>query len=558
MRSQSRFLILAALILATGAMVGGHFGKLPAPATPGETATARPLPRSFVTALRIIDEHYGLVPDRERLTKAAMLGMLHTLDPHSSFFDRREFSEMQEEQNSEFYGIGVTINRRGGRIYVIGVGAGMPAERAGLRYGDAFLAVDGKAAQDWSQADALKAVRGERGAPVEITVERLGEPRPITVRVVRDKVPYPSVRNHFMLRPGVGYIGLTGGFNKAASEELQAALAQLKQQGMEALVLDLRRNPGGLFKQAIEVAEEFLPRGAEILTVRVREGRDQKQTYQSDNLEPETLPLVVLINRESASASEIVAGAIQDQDRGLIVGEESFGKGLVQSVYPLPGGTGLTLTTAKYYTPTGRSIQRDYSGVGLYDYYFARRQGPPGAAPLAHQPGPLPASAPRPRGNAVFTPTGRELNGGGGITPDLRVKAPEEDLRWRDACFEFARRLVAGLLPGLEQYRVAKAEHNARFRGPEYPVTEPVLLAFRAFLRERPELHLAEAQASANLDYIRRRIRAEMLTAAYGLEAAERFLLESDVQALRAVEALPQAKHLRDTARLFASPATHR
>ncbi len=157
--------------------------------------------------------------------------MLHTLDPHSSFFDRREFNEMQEEQSSEFYGIGVTINKRNGRIYVIGVGHDMPAERAGLLYGDAIVAVDGKPAKDWSQSDALKHVRGERGTAVEITVERVGEPQPVTLRVVRDKVPFPSVRNHFMLRPGVGYVGLTGGFNKTTSDEMQTAIAQLNRKG---------------------------------------------------------------------------------------------------------------------------------------------------------------------------------------------------------------------------------------------------------------------------------------------------------------------------------------
>jgi len=325
MNLKSRFLIVAVLVLAIGSIAGGRFGKQQAQATPSNEPANSQVTRSFVSALQMIDEHYVVAPDRERLTKASILGMLHTLDPHSSFFDRREFNEMQEEQSSKFYGIGVTINQRNGRIYVLGVSAGMPAERAGLRYGDAIIAVDGKSAKDWSQADALKHVRGERGVPVEITVERAGEPQPITVRIVRDEVPYPTVRNHFMLRPGVGYIGLTGGFYQMTSEEMRSAIEQLKGQGMTSLVLDLRRNPGGLLKQAIQVSEEFLPRNAEIVTVRVREGRGQKQTYRSENPDPETLPLVVLINRETASASEIVAGAIQDQDRGMIVGEDSFG-----------------------------------------------------------------------------------------------------------------------------------------------------------------------------------------------------------------------------------------
>jgi carboxyl-terminal processing protease len=543
MKFKGRFLIVAVLILIIGTLAGGRF-KRPAQATLSNEVLNHDLIRSFVDAVQVIEEHYVAELDKEQLTRGAVLGMLRTLDPHSSFFDRREFNEMQDEQSSKFYGIGVTINERNGRIYILNVSKGMPAERAGLRYGDAIVAVDGQPTKNWRQSDVLKHVRGERGSVVEITVERIGQAQPVTVRAVRDEVPYPSVRNYFMLRSGIGYIGLTGGFNQTSSEELRTAIAKLKLQGMTALILDLRRNPGGLLKQAIQVAEEFLPLNAEIVSVRGREGRFQKQVYKSENSEPETLPLVVLINRESASASEIVAGAIQDQDRGLIVGEDSFGKGLVQTVFRLPGGTGLTLTTAKYYTPSGRSIQREYNGVSFYDYYSARRHTQSETNPeTKHQ------------NNTVFTPTGRQLHGGGGITPDIVVKEEVEDMRLRDACFEFARRLVAGVVPGLEQYQVTKITYNYHWRGNEYPLTEQVLSAFRAFLREHPELHVTESQVNSHLDYVRRRIRAEVITAAYGIEVAERFLLESDLQALRAIEAIPQAKHLRDTARLFTPSA---
>jgi carboxyl-terminal processing protease len=243
----------------------------------------------------------------------------------------------------------------------------------------------------------------------------------------------------------------------------------------------------------------------------------------------------------------------------LIVGEESFGKGLVQQVWALSdGAAGLTLTTAKYYTPSGRSIQREYNGVSFYDYYYARRYAPaesssPSQAPDKSSPAPEAS----PQGNTVFTPTGRKLQGGGGITPDIPMKLPDEDVRWRDACFEFARRLVGGAMPGLEPYKVAKTEYGHRLRGHEYALTEAVVTAFRAFLREHPEFYLSEAQVASHLDYIRRRIRAEVITAAYGIEVADQFLLESDLQALAAVEAIPKAKNLTDTARLFA-PAPER
>jgi carboxyl-terminal processing protease len=225
----------------------------------------------------------------------------------------------------------------------------------------------------------------------------------------------------------------------------------------------------------------------------------------------------------------------------------------VQTVFRLPGGTGLTLTTAKYYTPSGRSIQRAYSGVGFYDYYFARyrlggdRPGTPGAR--------LPATHGE---ETVYTPTGRRLMSGGGVEPDIYVKAQEENLTLRDACFEFARRLVAGSIAGLEQYRVTVVEQGHQWRSGDLQITEPVITTFRAFLREGSEVRVADSQVAENSDYIRRRIRAEVITAAYGTEVAEQFLMESDLQALRAIEALPQAKHLSDLARLLLPPSTKR
>jgi carboxyl-terminal processing protease len=536
-RSPMKFAPL--LVLVVSAIIGGLTGAPPPPNKPSEEMANQPVVRDFARVLQVIEEHYVIAPDRERLTRGAIVEMLHQLDPHSNFFGRRDFSEMQDEQSSRFYGIGVTINQRNGKIYVIGVSKGMPAERAGLRYGDAIIAVDGQSAKDWSQSDALKNVRGERGTEVEITVERAGEPEPVTVRIVRDEVPFPSVRNYFLLRPGIGYIGLTGGFNQETNDELRSAIAELKEEGMTALILDLRRNPGGLLKQAIQVAETFLPQGMEIVSVRGRESRYPKQSYRSENVNPESMPLVIMINNETASASEIVAGAMQDSDRAWIVGEESFGKGLVQTVFRLRGGTGLTLTTAKYYTPSGRSIQRAYNGVGFYDYHFARRgehaDDPSGSGKM----------------ETSRTQTGREVQSGGGIKPDATVKIAEEDIRLRDACFEFVRLLVVGLFHEFPQYKVKRTEYGYRLRGNEYQTTDQLIAAFRKYAAEHPELQVSESQISKNIDHVRRRIRAEVITAAYGIEVAEEFLIESDQQALRAIDEMPKAKHLRDQARLF-------
>lgn len=527
--------MIAFLILAVSAGIGGLCYDPAALTKPSDGMANNPAVRDFAKAIEIIEDNYAVTPDKEGLTRGAVLGMLHSLDPHSSFYGRREFSEMQDEQSSHFYGIGVTINQRNGRLYVLGVSHGMPAERAGLRYGDAIIAVDGHSTKDWSQSDALKHVRGERGAEVSLTIERAGVPEALTMEITRDEVPYPSVRNSFMLRPGIGYIGLTGGFNQETTEELRGAISQLKEQGMNSLILDLRRNPGGLLEQAVRVAEMFLPKGLEIVSVRGREGRYPNQVRRSENQNPETMPLVVLINGETASASEIVAAAMQDQRRGRLVGEESFGKGLVQTVYSLRWRTGLTLTTAKYYTPNGRSIQRPYNGVGFYDYFVAGRDEAP--------------TAKRPSKSQSGVVNGKR--NGGGIRPDAIIKIPDSDIRLRDACFEFARLLVAGQIAGLGEYAVKRTEHGYQLRGNEYHLSDQVIAAFRAFIRERRELQVTEDQLNRNIEYARRRIRAEVITAAYGVEAGERSLIESDDQALRAIEEIPKAQRMADQARLF-------
>jgi carboxyl-terminal processing protease len=541
------FLILLIVVLTVTAVTGGLYEQRRAQrlraltqrlankqAQDGELVA-----QAFRQSLNLLDENYVTALERERVTHGAITGMLHALDPHSNFFDWREFNEMRNEQNSKFDGIGVTINQRNGRLYVLGVIPGMPAAKAGLRYGDALVSVNGLPAQDWTQTDALKHVRGKAGTTVQLAIERAIEPAPLTLEVERAEVPYPSVRNRFIVKPDIGYIALTGGFNQTTSDELRDALDALKKDQMRSLILDLRRNPGGILREAIQVAEIFLPRDTEIVSVKDARNR---RIHRSDNAAPENLPLVVLIDNESASASEIVAGAIQDQDRGWIVGVPSFGKGLVQTVFPLPAGTGLTLTTAKYFTASGRSIQREYTGLSFYDYYAERRGGLNGK------------TAPTPTGQAFYTPTRRALQSGGGITPDKLVSLPEPDYRLRDACFEFARRIVAGVYPPFAAYQVGKA--SAEPRDQELPVTDEMLTAFRDFLRTSATWRSYETRILSQTEAVRRRLRAEILTAHYGVEVGERSLLESDPQVLAAIAELPQARSLLERARLPLSNAT--
>ncbi|HEY0386366.1 MAG TPA: S41 family peptidase, partial [Pyrinomonadaceae bacterium] len=360
-----KFGLVALTIILTASILGGTFGKrarirAAASAQPPASATDT-ITDDYEAAIQLVGDNYAGEIDYEKATQAAIQGMLSTLDPHSMYFPLAEFTKLKEDQDSLFYGIGVTILQHRDGVYVQSAVQDTPAARAGLRYGDRIVEVDGKDAREWTSDQVSKNVRGVRGESVRIKVERAGSESPLNFTIVRDAVPLPSIRNSYMIRPGTGYIGLTGGFQHRTDEELSEALTTLKAQGMRQLILDLRNNPGGLLDQAINVSSEFLPRGQVVVSVRGRSEYGQPAVYKSKGNEIEDLPLVVLINRNTASASEIVAGAIQDHGRGLIVGETSFGKGLVQRVFQLPFGTGLTLTTAHYYTPYGRLIQRDYS-----------------------------------------------------------------------------------------------------------------------------------------------------------------------------------------------------
>jgi carboxyl-terminal processing protease len=568
-------LIVFAVVMAAGAVAGGvatrrarrgadvsQGSSLP----PGE----RLIERDYDDALAVVDENYADDIDYEKASQAAIQGMLSTLDPHSTFFTKADFDRLKQDHESEFYGIGVTILRHRDAVYVQSVVAATPADKAGLRYGDKILEVDGKDARDWTGDQVSKAVRGERGESVTVKVERAGSQAPLYFQIVRDAVPQPTIRTAFMLRPGTGYVALTGGFTSSTSDELEKALDTLGRQGMTQLVLDLRNNPGGLLPQAIKVAGQFLPRGYPVVSVRGRTENAQTLLYKNTEFDGASdYPLVVLVNRNTASASEIVAGALQDHGRGFIVGETSFGKGLVQHVFTLPYGYGLTLTTQKYYTPYGRSIQRDYSAGSLYDYYVRHdaEDEPAPAAPRAPtlpatanpnapfaQPTPRPAPKPAPAGPAVRTAAGRVFYGGGGITPDAEVKPLDVTSPVRvkifEAAFHFTRQLAAGQIAGLENYRVEKVLYGQHPRATDLPVNDRVLEAFKDFVRKDEDTYgLSPAQIDAEADYARLRVRDEIDTAAYGSEGGLRALLDSDPQLLRALEAFPDARRLAEMVR---------
>ena len=559
----SKFTITAAIVILLAAIFGGTVGsgrKFRSFTSSGFTGSPRVLDeieKDYNEAIATITQNYSGDIDHEKATQAAIQGMLSTLDPHSAYFPYSEFKKLKEDQDSRFYGIGVTIVKHPDGVYVQSAVDGTPAAKLGVRYGDRILEVDGKDAREWTSEQVSKNVRGALGDPVTIKVERAGSEAPIYFTIVRDAVPLPTIRNAYMIRPGTGYIGLTGGFQRSSDEELSKAMKRLQEQGMRQLILDLRGNPGGLLDQAIDVASEFLPRGQTVVSVKGRTEYSEPIVYKSTGSDPATLPLVILINRNSASASEIVAGAIQDHGRGLIVGETSFGKGLVQRIFQLPFQTGLTLTTARYYTPYGRSLQRDYSSGSLYDYYMryeAENPQPPNVPRNIETPLPVASPTPQPphTGAPVETAVGRVFYGGGGITPDIEVKEPvytPQRARIAEAAFQFTRHLAAGVVPGFESYRIEKVQYGKTAKPADYPITDRVLEAFRNFVRTKPQFHVQPAWIDEELDFAKLRLRQEIITAAFSNDAGARVSLESDLQVLRALEALPDAKRLADSTR---------
>lgn len=527
----------AVVLVVVGAVLGGLFGRLSSTTSADSSVTAGRIVADYREALDVIDKNYGGKIDHEKVADASIQSMLWSLDPHSSFFTRDEFRKLYEEQASQFYGIGVSILQHRDGVYVQSVIPNTPADKAGLRYGDRIVQVDGKDATEWTSSEVSKNVRGKGGTPVKVKIERATSSAPLDFEIIRGGVPLPSIRNYFMLSNGVGYVGLTGGFQETTAEELGDAIKQLQTQGMKGLVLDLRGNPGGLLPQAIEVVSRFVPSGQTVVSVKGRASYTKTQELRSTGGPIDNFPLVVMINGGSASASEIVAGAIQDYGRGVVVGTESFGKGLVQRVFRLPYDTGLTLTTARYYTPYGRSLQRDYSSGSIYEYY-------------SHQDetnSPNGNGQPKPAGSPVTTPSGRVLYGGRGIEPDIKIAAIEYNaLRFRinDAAFYFTRQLVAGKIPGFENYKVDRQNQSPTIAPTAFQIPDKLFEAFRNYTIADKKSGLTAENLNGQAEFAKTRLREELATANYSNEAGIQVLLEVDPQILKAVEVMPEARKM--------------
>ena len=542
MRRKSRLLLLLLAVMALLTFAGAHSPERTVLGNDNDDSEQEKIEDSFDKALLLAKANYAGQVDAEKMTKASIQGMLRTLDPHSSYLDPKEWAEFQNQQRSRYSGIGSTIAQRNGKVYIVAPFFGTPAYKAGILYGDQITAIDGQSTENWNSTQVSNKLLGPEGTPVSVTVARLGVDHPITFKVVRDYVPLPSIQNYFMIGNGVGYINLDRGFNTTTAAETKKALQQLHQQGMTSLVLDLRGNRGGLVDQAVKVVNDFVYSGQLIVSMHGRPSVFPSQDVAATNTSPDDVPMVVLINRGTASAAEIVAGALQDHDRARLVGENSFGKGLVQSVYTLQDGSGLTLTAGKYYTPSGRLIQRDYSNRSFYDYYLQR--GDKEELQLHHP-------------EEKHTDAGRPVYGGDGINPDVVAKIPAKFFElqrvWLEPVFAFSRELAAGRIPGYESWKVEKpADHEHRLAPTDYQVTDKMLPVFKKFLADHKDIKINVDRADTDWStFVKDQIRFELCTAAYGQETALEVLLEGDAQMQKALAELPKAKEMATDIRKF-------
>ncbi|HEX7087333.1 MAG TPA: S41 family peptidase [Vicinamibacterales bacterium] len=536
---------VAALALVTilgSALAGGLFGR----GVAASEARIEDHYRTFSAALAAIESRYvePLEPeDSERLVYAAISGMLHTLDPHSSFMDPRQYAQLRERQEGRYYGLGITIQVIDGDITVVGIFEGSPAYQKGIRRGDIIAKIAGEDAKGWTSDQAVRRLRGPKGSTIEVSLKRVGFDQLITLEVPRDEITIPTIPAAFMVDDRTGYVRLQD-FAEHTDRDLGRALQELSNQGMQRLLLDLRDNPGGPLDQAIRVANRFLPKNDLIVSTRGRV-RNSRQVFPATEEGDFTrIPLVLLVNRGSASASEIVAGAIQDHDRGLIVGETTFGKALVQSIFRLENGAGVALTTARYYTPSGRLIQRPWDGTfDEYLSYSYRDQQPPRE---------------RDPQDRRYTDAGREVYSGGGIEPDRRLEGPVAGFNpSKFGRSLYARQLFAGFAQRFSlrgDTRPGSTGKDRRFVERDFVVDAAMVSDFKNYVREQG-VEIDEAAFEADLPFIRAMIRYDIDLALFGVATARRHLFDADPQAQFALSLFQEAERLTELSRSRAARA---
>jgi len=532
--SAALFVILACAVL------GGVFGRI--------VLAQDQLPEQYkvlAAALRAVEETYvGGSAERDtpsdRLVYGAISGMLQTLDPHSSFMDAKSYKTMRERQEGRYYGLGISISAANGDITVASVFEGSPAYQKGVRRGDVIARIEKEETKGWTTERAVQLLRGEKGTPVNISVRRSGYDKLIDLQVTRDEIHMPTVPAALMMDATTGYIKLTD-FGENTDQELGKALKDLTGKGMRRLVFDLRGNPGGALDQAIKVSNRFLPQGDMIVYTKGRIANAAQDYRAMEKSEYLGIPMITLVNRSSASASEIVSGALQDHDRSLIVGETTFGKALVQSVYRVSGGAGAAITTARYFTPSGRMIQREWDGTfDEYLTYTLRDQD----ANKVHR-----------NEDMKLTDSGRKVYSGGGVEPDRRFDGPVMGFNPT----RFARTLYARNAFGSFSERFSRrgdtriaptAGKAARELATDFVVNDEMVAEFRQHLASlMPPVKIDEEAWAKDQNFIRAMIRFEIDLDLFGVAAAWQNLVKLDPQLQYGVGLFPEAQSLLETSR---------
>jgi carboxyl-terminal processing protease len=526
-RRSYRSITAATLAIVLSALAGGAFGH-------SAMATEDRLPehyKTFAAALSAIQSNYAEPVESDRLVYSAINGMLQTLDPHSSFMDPRTYAQMRERQEGRYYGLGLTIVAVDGDITVVRVFEGSPAYAKGIRRGDVIARIENDDAKGWTSDAAVRRLKGPRGTFVKIGIRRKGMDELIPMEVMRDEITIPAVTAHFMIDAQTGYVRIDD-FAEHTEEELSDALENMQAKGMKRLVLDLRNNPGGQLDQAIRMVNLFVKRGSMIVYTRGRVQNSDQDYRATDDGDFQQIPMMVLVNRNSASASEIVAGALQDHDRALVIGETTFGKALVQSVYRVSQGAGLALTTARYFTPSGRMIQRPWDGS--FDEYLTYT--------LKDQ-----SERTHTADQLKYTAAGRKVYSGGGIEPDRRYDGPVEGF----SPTPFGRSLYTRqLFASYAEQFTAEGDTRAGAQGKNrkavrrgFAVDDAMMQDFKQFVASR-KLLIDEAAWTKDREFIRGMLRYEIDVALFSAATARQRLIADDPQAQFALTLFPEAEKL--------------
>jgi carboxyl-terminal processing protease len=520
-RTRSYIWVLATVLLCS--LVGGMFG----PAT--EVASAATQTEDDISAtLKAFSKVYSAIEDNaadkinadRAIYNGAIPGMLRTLDPHSNFFDPRAFQLLREDQRGHYYGVGMSVGPKNNRTQVLEPFTGAPAYKAGIRRGDIIAEVNDKKTDGLTTSEVADLLKGPRGTPVQIKIERLGVDKHLLFNLIRDEISRKSVGDGFWLKPGIAYVDINS-FNENTSREMEEELRKLGEANIKGLVLDLRGNPGGLLNEGVEVAGHFLKKNEVVVKHRGRTSPERPYQARRGGGAGKDYPVVVVVDRSSASAAEIVAGALQDHDRGWVVGENTFGKGLVQTVYPLNENTGLALTTAHYYTPSGRLIQRDYSNISFVEYYYHKNLESKNSS------------------DVKMTDSGRTVYGGGGISPDEKFTPPKYDkfqieLLRKAVFFNFAPKFFS-------------TRGDAKLPQGWAPDNNVMNDLHKSALESKADF--TEADWALHNEWIKQELRRELYITAFSKEASDRVAIENDPTVIKAVDSIPKAKGLLESAK---------